>query len=166
MISSGGVGRYILRSTPSDSYWTHLATLAYKTKLSKSVRAFLPRPCLSFLPHLQLLCTAHFLFQLCLPICISVKVPYLFCFLQVFCSLYWESPPTLENLDKNLSFKILLICHFVCIVFSDTRSRESIHRLCCLGTFVRLLCLSHGPGCFCMTFPVVTQREPIQLFEC
>lgn len=142
-----------------------MATLAYKTKLSKSVRAFLPRPCLSFLPHLQLLCTAHFLFQLCLPICISVRVPYLFLlFANILLPLLGISPYSGKLVF--LSFKILLICHFVCIVFSDTRSRESIHHLCCLGTFVRLLCLSHGPGCFCMTFPVVTQREPIQLFEC
>lgn len=139
VISGGGLGCPV---SPSDSCRAHLVTQAYETELpSKSVRAFLPCPCPSFVPRPQLLCTAH-----SSPGAVGRCRSSRRCVCSRFLWLFRPFPGTpCSGKLVFLSFQIVFLCHSDRVVFSDTGSLERIHHLGCLGTSCE---------CDCCVYPV------------
>lgn len=141
----------MLRSTSSDSYWTYLATLAYKTKLlSKSGRTFLT-PAHLFCP---IICSAphssspkgftqvHFSWDALVVLFVDTLFP-------VLC---WEFPLTLETMYFYPSNSAHLSLSPQSLFWVPIPTRAFMIFAVWVPC-IRLLCLSHWPGCFCMMFP-------------
>lgn len=159
----GGVeNNYILRSRPANSYQTHLTTLAYRTELlSKSGRAFLTLPGLSFLPHLLLctsssssICRLHF----------SQGAIFVIAFCRCSVSSTWNLPlfwKTSIFILQNSSYlslcpESLLWCPIPRRALPSSLSGYLVWDCCVCDTLLDALadCL-----------PVVTVPEPVWLFR-